>query len=133
MLQMSLTTKLKHQSWYLDSGCSRHMTGRKHMFQSLEFKAGGYVGFGGNQKGKIIGSGTIGNSSLPSITNVLLVYGLMNNLLPISQLSDNGYDIICNQKSCKVVSLKDGTILVNGKRKNNIYKIKLSELKSQNV
>src|ERR1044072_9766518 len=133
MLQMSLTTKLKHRSWYLDSGCSRHMTGRKHMFQSLELKDGGYVGFGGNQKGKVIGSGTISNGSLPSITNVLLVDGLMHNLLSISQLSDKGYDIIFNQKSCKVVSQEDGTILFNGKRKNNIYKIKLSKLKSQNV
>ena len=104
MLQMSLTTKLKHQSWYLDSGCSRHMMGRKHMFQSLELKAGGYVGFEGNQKGKIIGSGTIGNDYLPSITNVLLVDRLMHNLLSISQLSDNGYDIIFNQKYCKVFS-----------------------------
>src|ERR1051325_8146622 len=133
MLQMSLTTKLKHQSWYLDSGCSRHMTGRKHMFESLELKAGGYIGFRGNQKGKIIGSRTIGNSSLPFITNVLLVDGLMHNLLSISQLSDNVYDIIFNQKSCKVVTQKYGTILFNGKRKNSIYKIKFSELKSQNV
>ena len=109
------------------------MTGRRHMFQSLELKPGGHVGFGGNQRGKIIGSGTVGNGNLPSINNVLLVDGLMHNLLSISQLSDNGYDIIFNQKSCKAVSQKDGTILFNGKRKNNIYKIKLSELKSQNV
>src|ERR1044072_3377571 len=27
MLQISLAAPLKHQSWYLDSGCSRHMTG----------------------------------------------------------------------------------------------------------
>src|ERR1051325_6236658 len=104
MLQISLTTKMKHQSWYLDSRCSRHMTGRKHMFQSLELKSGGFVGFGGNQKGKIIGSGTIGNDTLPSITNILLVDELMHNLLSVSQLSDNGYNIIFNQKSCKAVS-----------------------------
>ena len=59
MLQISLAAKQKHQSWYLDSGFSRHMTGRKHMFQSLELKPRGYVGFGGNQRGKIIGSGKI--------------------------------------------------------------------------
>jgi len=35
-------------------------------------KEGGTVGFGGNQTGKIIGSGTIGNSSI-SINNVWLV------------------------------------------------------------
>ena len=54
------------------------------MFQHLEFKAGGDVKFGGNQKGKIIGSGTIGNGNLPSISNVLLVEGLAHNLLSIS-------------------------------------------------
>jgi hypothetical protein len=36
------------------------------MFQDLKLKLGGAVGFGGNQKGKIIGKGTIGNGcSLP--------------------------------------------------------------------
>ena len=55
------------------------------------------MGFGGNQRGKIIGSETVGNGNLPSINNVLLVDGLMHNLLSISQLSDNGYDIIFNQ------------------------------------
>ena len=78
------------------------------MFQSLELKSRGYVGFRGNQKGKIIGSGTIGNGKLPSINNILLVEGLMHNLLSISQLSDNGYDVILNQMSCKAVSQKDG-------------------------
>src|ERR1044072_8836587 len=103
ILQISLTAPLRHQSWYLDSGCSRHMTGERHMFQSLELKPGGVVCFGGNQKGKIIGCGTIGNGKNPSIQNVLLVEGLMHNLLSISQLSDNGYDVVFNQKSCKVI------------------------------
>ena len=57
----------------------------------------------------------------------------MHNLLSISHLSDNGYHIIFNQKSYKIVSQKDGTILFNGKRKNNIYKIRLSGLEDQNV
>src|SRR4051812_4018956 len=91
-------------SWYLDSGCSRHMTGRRPMFQDLVLKSGGEVKFGGDQKGKIIGSGTISMGNSPSITNVLLVEGLTHNLLSISQLSDNGYDIIFNQKTCKAVS-----------------------------
>ena len=46
------------------------------------------MGFGCNQRGKIIGSGTVGNGNLPSISNVLLVDGLMHNLLSLSQLSD---------------------------------------------
>src|ERR1044072_1667467 len=81
ILQISLTAPLRHQSWYLDSGCSRHMTGERHMFQELELKPGGVVGFGGNQKGKIIGSGTIGYGKSSSIKKMLLVEGLMYNLL----------------------------------------------------
>ena len=103
------------------------MTGERHMFQELELKPGGVVGFGGNQKGKIIGSGTIGYGKSSSIRNVLLVEGLMHNLLSINQLADNGYDVLFNQTSCKVVSQKDGSILFNGKRKNNIYKISISD------
>lgn len=81
----------------------------------MELKPGGFVGFRGNQKGDIIGSVTIGNGNLFSITNNLLVDGLMHNLLSISQLSDNGYDIIFNQNSCKAVSQKDGTTIFNRK------------------
>src|SRR3954469_18053652 len=120
-------------SWYLDSGCSQDMTGKRSMFQDLVLKSAGEVKFGGDQKGKIIGSGTISIGNSPSITNVLLVDGLAHNLLSISQLSDNGYDIIFNQKFCKAICQKDGSILFTGKRKNNIYKIDLQDLKNQKV
>src|ERR1044072_5152489 len=132
-LQISLMAPKKLLSWYLDSGCSRHMTGERRLFQELELKAGGVVGFGGTQKGKIICSGTIGYGKSSSIKNVLLVEGLMHNLLSISQLADNGYDVLFNQMSCKVVTQKDGSILFNGKRKNNIYKKSISDLVKQNA
>src|SRR3954463_11904697 len=109
------------------------MTGRRSMFQDLVLKSVGEVKFGGDQKGKIISSGTISTGNSPSISNVLLVKGLAHNLLSISQLSDNGYDIIFNQKSYKAVSQKDDSILFTGKRKNNIYNIDLSDLKKQKV
>src|SRR3954462_3346414 len=131
MLQISLAAKRtkNKMSWYLDSGCSRNMTGRRFTFQDQLLKPGGEVKFGGDQKGKIIGSGTISFGNSSSITNVLLVEGLTHNLLSISQLSDNGYDIISNQKSCKAVSQKDGSILFTGQRKNNVYKTDLQDLK----
>ncbi|KAE8693144.1 hypothetical protein F3Y22_tig00110819pilonHSYRG00446 [Hibiscus syriacus] len=47
-------------SWYLDSGCSRHMTGDKSRFIELNAKNGGEVTFGDNSKGHIEGIGTIG-------------------------------------------------------------------------
>jgi len=56
MMLKRLRVKEDHKRWYLDSGCSRHMTGEKSMFLTLTMKEGGTVGFGGNQSGKIIGT-----------------------------------------------------------------------------
>ncbi|KAI9125565.1 hypothetical protein K1719_002983 [Acacia pycnantha] len=35
--------------WYIDSGCSRHMTGDQSKFASIKHKEGGKVTFGGNE------------------------------------------------------------------------------------
>ncbi|KAA3470234.1 Copia protein [Gossypium australe] len=72
------------KSWYLDNGCSRHMTGGKSDFIKLKPKSGGVVIFGDNSKGKIEGIGFIGKNSLILIENVLHVNGLKHNLLSIS-------------------------------------------------
>ncbi|KAK2452140.1 putative mitochondrial protein [Trifolium repens] len=122
----------KQQCWYLDSGCSRHMTGERHMFQTLTLKEGGTVGFGGNQKGKIIGTGIVGNSSL-SIKNVWLVDGLKHNLLSISQFCDSGFIVKFDKEACTVINDSDKSILFKGLRRGNVYKVNLSELTEQKI
>jgi len=79
------------------------------MFLTLTMKEEGNVKFGGNQSGKIIGIGTIGNSSI-SINNVWLVDGLEHNLLSISQLCDNGYDVMFGNTNCTVINKDDNSI-----------------------
>jgi len=132
ILQMCLKGDKKQKSWYLDSGCSRHMTGDRSLFLTLTMKEGGTVGFGGNQTGKIIGSGTIDKSSI-SINNVWLVDGLRHNLLSISQFCDNGYDVLFVKSNCTVINKDDQSIVFKGKRRNNVYKINFSELTDQKV
>ena len=72
------------------------MTKDPSHFSMLTSKEEGYVTFGDNNKGKIIGKGTIGNKSCFSIDDVLLVDGLKHNLLSISQLCDKGYIVSLN-------------------------------------
>jgi len=79
------------QQWYLDSGCSKHMTGDKSKFLSISFKKEGHVAYGDNNKGKILGRGSIGDKDILVIHDVLCVEGLKHNLLSISQLCDKGY------------------------------------------
>jgi hypothetical protein len=74
------------------------MTREKSMFQTLTMKEGGNVGFGGHQKGKIIGMRIVGNSSI-SINNVWLVDGLSHNLLSISQFCDSGYEVMFDKSN----------------------------------
>ncbi|RDX58410.1 hypothetical protein CR513_62276, partial [Mucuna pruriens] len=92
----------RYQSWYLDNGCSHHMTRERSMFQDLSSKLGGWITFGGNQKGKIVGIGRIGKHPFPSI-NMLFVEILKHNILSISQLCENGYDVSFNKGECKVI------------------------------
>ena len=86
--------------WYLDSGCSRHMTGDKSKFMSLELKAGGKVTLGDNTSCRILGSGTIRLTKLLSIEKVLYVSGLKHNLLSISQLCDKGMCVKFTTDKC---------------------------------
>ncbi|KAH9792990.1 Integrase catalytic domain-containing protein [Citrus sinensis] len=52
--------KKKKNKWYLDNGCSRHMTGNYSWFSSFtKIENGGDVSFGDNSKGKIIGIGNV--------------------------------------------------------------------------
>ena len=77
----------------------------------LTMKEGGNVKFGGNQSGKIIGTRTIGNSSI-SIKNVWLVDGLEHNLLSISQFCDNGYDVMFEKSNCTESANKSITFML---------------------
>ena len=77
-----------HNRWYLDSSCSRHMTGDKSKFCLLTENDGGQMTFGGNSKEKIISSGKVGKNLSSYIDDVMLVEGFAYNLLSISQLCD---------------------------------------------
>ena len=81
---MCLKSTRTKSKWYLDSGCSRHMTEDKEQFNKLDAKDRGHVTFEDNAKGKIITIGEIGNSQSLSIHHVLFIDGLKHNLLSIS-------------------------------------------------
>ena len=64
----------KKQSWYLDSECSRHMTGDESLFQELDRNKSENVSFGDNSKGVIQGIGTIGNCRRPILSGLLVSF-----------------------------------------------------------
>ncbi|KAH9649255.1 Integrase catalytic domain-containing protein [Citrus sinensis] len=109
--------KKKKNKWYLDSGCSRHMTGNYAWFSSFtKIENGGDVSFGDNSKGKILGIGNVGKVSSTLIENVCLVENLKHNLISISQLCDKGYKVIFDKFSCVIENSCDGKTLFVGNR-----------------
>ncbi|XP_010548881.1 PREDICTED: uncharacterized protein LOC104820212 [Tarenaya hassleriana] len=77
--------------WYLDNGCSRHMTGKKELLSNfVSDKKGDDVTFGDGKKGKMVGKGCLDIEGMLNLANVNVVHGLKANLISISQLCDNG-------------------------------------------
>ena len=70
--------------WYLDSGCSRHMTGNKGLFKTLFEGMIGIVTFGDGSKSVIRGIGTVDIPGLLVFEDVWYVDGLKANLLSIN-------------------------------------------------
>ena len=111
----------QEQLWFVDSGCSRHMTGEKANFLSLTATHGGSVAFGNGKSGTIVGIGKIGESLSNSIEDVYLVDGLKHNLLSVSQLCDKDNLVVFSSNCCLVVNMDTGDIVLRGKRHKNVY------------
>ncbi|XP_047153251.1 uncharacterized protein LOC124824794, partial [Vigna umbellata] len=88
--ESQISSKSKKSMWYLDNGCSRHMTGDKRKLTNFRKKKQGYVTYSDNNQGKILGIGDIRSENTLVIKDVLFVEGLKHNLLSISQLCDQG-------------------------------------------
>ena len=67
---------------------------------------GDTVTFGDDSKGTIIGIGNIQIGASSLIENVVLVDGLKQNLLSISQLCDRGLKVVFDDSSCKILIVK---------------------------
>ena len=69
--------KWKKNKWYLDSGCSRHMTESYTWLSSFTMiENGGDVSFGDNSKEKILRIGNVDKVSSTLIENICLVENL---------------------------------------------------------
>ncbi|WVZ64023.1 hypothetical protein U9M48_013609 [Paspalum notatum var. saurae] len=80
--------------WIMDSGCSRHMTWHRKWFSSLNpVSTKEYITFGDNGQGKVLGVGSISLSAKLSLREVAFVRNLGFNLVSISQLLDEGFEV----------------------------------------
>nr|GEV91742.1 integrase, catalytic region, zinc finger, CCHC-type, peptidase aspartic, catalytic [Tanacetum cinerariifolium] len=112
--------------WYLDSGCSKHMTGDRSRLMNFMKKFIGTVRFGNDHFGAIIGYAdyVIGDSV---ISRVYYVEGLGHNLFFVGQFCDSDLEVAFRRHSCYVRDT-DGVELIKGSRGSNLYTISVEDM-----
>ncbi|GJX54483.1 retrovirus-related pol polyprotein from transposon TNT 1-94 [Tanacetum coccineum] len=112
--------------WYLDSGCSKHMTGDRSQLTNFVSKFLCTVKFGNDHVAKIMRYGDyhIGNVT---ISRVYYVEGLGHNLFSIGQFCDSNLEVVFRQHICFIRNL-EGVDLFTGSRANNMYTLSLGDM-----
>ncbi|KAJ0458572.1 putative RNA-directed DNA polymerase [Helianthus annuus] len=113
----------------MDSGASRHMTGKTALLYDVRNFNGGYVGFAGNQGGRIVGEGTLSNG-IVTFERVNYIAELENNLLSISQICDRMYTTHFTDKECLILKpgfvIPEEWIIMRAPRINDLYVLDMS-------
>ncbi|GJT29412.1 hypothetical protein Tco_0909687 [Tanacetum coccineum] len=109
---LSKTEVVQIVLWYLDSGCSKHMTGDRSQLTNFISKFLGTVKFGNDQVAKIMGYGDyqIGNVT---ISRVYYIEGLGHNLFSVGQFCDSNLEVAFRQHTCFIRNL-EGVDLLTG-------------------
>ncbi|GJT70299.1 ribonuclease H-like domain-containing protein [Tanacetum coccineum] len=115
----------------IDSGCSRHMTGKKCYLTEYEDYDGGFVSFG-DGKGRISKKGKI-KTVILDFDNVYFCKELKYNLFSVSQICDKKNNVLFTDTECLVLSsdfklLDESQVLLRVPRKDNIYSVDLKSV-----
>ncbi|GKB97370.1 retrovirus-related pol polyprotein from transposon TNT 1-94 [Tanacetum coccineum] len=120
---------LKRSVWYLDSGCSRHMTRIKQYLHKYSKESGPKVVFGDDSLGDTEGYGLV-NCNRITFTRVAYVNGLKHNLISISQLCDANYKVLFTKTQGTIYNQNDEVILI-APRRRDVYVIDMSSFNKE--
>ncbi|GJT25626.1 retrovirus-related pol polyprotein from transposon TNT 1-94 [Tanacetum coccineum] len=112
--------------WYLDSGCSKHMTGDRSRLMNFVKKFIGTVRFGNDHFGAIMGYGDYVISD-SVISRVYYVEGLGHNLFSVRQFCDSDLEVAFRKHSCYVRDT-DGVELIKGSHGSNLYTTSVEDM-----
>lgn len=121
-------------TWFLDSGCSNHMSGHKDFFSELDENFHRSIKLGDNCSIDVMGKGRIHlqvNNISQVISEVFYIPDLKNNLLSIGQLQKRGLAILFQNNKCKVYHPERDLIIDTNMTLNRMFiilaKIQLHE------
>ncbi|GJT91796.1 hypothetical protein Tco_1080641 [Tanacetum coccineum] len=122
----SISSKRTIDLWYLDSGCSKHMTGNRSRLKNFVKKFIRTVRFRNDHFDAIMGYGdyVIGDNV---ISRVYYVEGLGHNLFSVGQFCETDLVVAFRIHSCYVRDV-DGVELLKGSHGSNLYTISVKDM-----
>eukprot|EP00253_Pinus_taeda_P011762 PITA_11762 len=106
LLTCNIVQDKQEDFWFLDSGCSNHMTGNIEMLANLDENVKFEVTTGTDSKISVKGKGRVSirarNGEQMIVPEVYYVPGLKCNLLSIGQLIDKGYNVFFKDDMCTI-------------------------------
>lgn len=110
--------------WFLDSGCSNHMTGNKEWFMELDEGFRHVVRLGNSSRLQVMGKGDVKfeiQGVTQIVSDVYFVPDLTNKLLSVGQLQEKGVDVLISKGECKIFHPRRGLIASTRMTTNRMF------------
>eukprot|EP00253_Pinus_taeda_P026028 PITA_26028 len=102
--------------WFLDSGCSNHMTRNIALFSKLDQSVKSQVTLGTDSKVSVMGKCEVNiltrKGEKKTIADVYYVPGMKCNLLSIGQLVQKGYNVLFDNDVCTIMDRKPNKLCI---------------------
>lgn len=124
MAHVELNGSKMEDLWFLDSGCSNHMTGNKKWFSEMDENFRHSVKLGNGARMVVQGKGSIKirvSGMIQIIQDVYYVPELSNNLLSIGQLQERSLAILIQDNVCKIYHSARGLIIETAMSTNRMF------------
>lgn len=118
-----------NETWFLDSGCSNHVTGTKKNFVELDEKYNSLLELGDSKKLKIEGKGVVSVATAEGqqkhIHDVFYTPGIAQNLFSVGQMMKRGYKLIFTEGRCEITDRSGQKVAVVKMTSNNLFPLKM--------
>lgn len=127
--------KVNNTNWYIDSAATCHMTNNEKFFTQLNRVNNGgkiYLADGSSLDTSGVGDGALqcyGQDDKPTnvtIKNVLFIPELDGSLLSVKKLTDIGYTLKFENKSCYI--MKDTETIASANNNDHLYKLEIAHM-----
>lgn len=130
-LLTTLPENIGLNEWYVDSGATAHMTGKKDWIVNYTVDTIKEVTIANNEKLSTDGRGDVqidlaDNSCVKTITDVVYVPKLSTNLLSVSKMVEKGLSVIFSNRGCQIYGTNckvEGEVIASACETNGIYKL----------